>query len=421
MNLRRVTRDHVGWKSRLQPRSVELRGWVPQPNTRGTLDIIWSCASTIFVCVWVMLHLNVPARKDGEITRFIRKLKWFTLAMLAPELVMLFAGGQWASARRSIDEMKDIGVEGWSCVHAFYADSGGLVVQLRCGAMFPVTAKQTAYLVKRGIIGIPTITKDEIWDKSKADLFAKVIAALQSAWFVVQIIARAMSRLPVTLLELSTITLMCCTAMTLFFWFHKPLNIETPTMIKCDTTVREILASADETAKIPWHETPLDFVESLDYTSSKMPFSAWWGEQERPLPRIPNDRDSLLHSWKIVLAISVPTAAFGTFQLIPWNFAFPTRIEQMIWRYTTLGNGVVLGVGCALEAAAIVASNYTIAGLHTYRDYKLRRPWNLFFFIPGAMYFGARIVVIVEVIIGLRALSPGCFDTVQWTSIFPHV
>lgn len=95
----------------LESRSTELRGWVSQPDTRGTLDIIWSRSSTIFVCVWVMLHLNVPARKDGEIVRFIRKLKWFMLAMLAPELVMLFAGGQWASTRRSVDEMKAMGLD----------------------------------------------------------------------------------------------------------------------------------------------------------------------------------------------------------------------------------------------------------------------------------------------------------------------
>lgn len=93
----------------------------------------------------------------------------------------------------------------------------------------------------------------------------------------------------------------------------------------------------------------------------------------------------------------------------------------MLWRYTTLGNSIILGVGCALEAAATVGSNYKTAGLHTYRDYKLRWPWNLFLFIPGALYFAARVLIIVEVIISLRALSPGCFENVEWTSVFPHV
>lgn len=108
-------------------------GWVSQPDTRGTTDVLWAYSSTIFICVWVMLHLNVPSEKDSELTIFIRKLKWFVLAMLAPELLMLFAGGQWASAKRSFSEMHTLGAESWSMVHASYADSGGLVLEARRG------------------------------------------------------------------------------------------------------------------------------------------------------------------------------------------------------------------------------------------------------------------------------------------------
>ena len=41
-------------------------GWVPQYNGRGTTDIIWSCACALFLCLWVMLHLNVPAEDDSH-------------------------------------------------------------------------------------------------------------------------------------------------------------------------------------------------------------------------------------------------------------------------------------------------------------------------------------------------------------------
>ncbi len=43
-----------------------------------------------------MLHLIVPAKDDTPWTLFLRKLRWLALAILAPELLVLFASGQWA-------------------------------------------------------------------------------------------------------------------------------------------------------------------------------------------------------------------------------------------------------------------------------------------------------------------------------------
>ena len=405
----------------MEQQTTKVRGWVSQPAERGTMDIIWSCASTVFLCTWVMLHLNVPAKQDSEIRRMVRKSKWFVLALLAPEVIMLFAGGQWASAKRSCADMEAIGIHGWTMVHAFYADSGGFVFGSRDSPPFPVTARQLHFLIKTKVIEAPMITKEEIWDKSKADLFAKIIGGIQSTWFVLQVVGRAVERMPVTLLELSTLALICCTGTSLFFWFHKPLNVETSTFVHSDWTISELCDLGGEAAHGAWQYTPLDFADPLDYTSSRMPFSHVWGIKDRPLKRIPNDRDSLLHNWKVVVLLAIPTAAFGTSQLIAWNFIFPTRTEQLLWRYTCLGNGFVLGVGCALEVGAIIKSRYTVAGLNTFNNYKLRWPTNILFIVPGIFYVGARTIVIFEVFISLRALPDGCFFNINWTAFLPHV
>lgn len=108
-------------------------------------------------------------------------------------------------------------------------------------------------------------------------------------------------------------------------------------------------------------------------------------------------------------------------QLIAWDFDFPTEAEKYLWRYTCLKGLVVLATGCFLEAAAIVASRYTLSGMQTFNNYKTRWPWCLLFLGAGVMYLMARVVVIVEVMISLRALPESCFETVQWTSILPHV
>lgn len=383
------------------------------------MDIIWACASTIFICVWVMLHLNIPAEKDGKRTIFLRKTKWFILAMLAPELLLLFAGGQWAAARRSVDEMRDLQMKDWTMSHGFYAESGGFMLVTKDSVRFPVTARQMHYLIKHGHIPRPTISSQEISDKSKADGFAKALALAQSGWFAVQISARGIQHLAVTLLELSTICLMTCTAAALFFWFHKPLDVRIPTLISCNRTVAELNGAKESSGS--WKYTPLDFCEVVEYTSPQFPFQRLWSEQDRPLPRIPNDRDSLLHSWKIIAVISIPTAAFGAMQLIAWDFAFPTETEKNIWRYTCLGGLVVLATGCLLEAAAIVISKYTLSGMQTFHNYKTRWPVCLLFLGAGLLYIVARMIVITEVIISLRALPDSCFETVQWTSFLPHI
>lgn len=367
-----------------------------------------------------MLHLNLPARTDSQWTLFVRKARWLVLALLAPELVMLFACGQWASAERSVRDMHESGQLDWTMIHAFYADSGGFVLQAPDCVAFPITAKQVHYLVRQGHLPMPTITKEEIWDKSKADMFAKTIASFQAVWLVAQVIARAIQHLPVTLLELSTVALITCTGAALFFWFRKPLNVETPTMLNLEITIAEVLVQAGDKAETPFQDTPLDFVEPNLYTSSQMPMGQFWGVQERPLPRFPNDRDSRLHNLPTIIILAIPTASFSLLHLIAWNFEFPTREEQLMWRWTCISMGIILGIGCFVEAISIVVDGYTTTGLTTLNGYKLRWPTNLLFLIPGFLYMSSRLIVIVEVVISLRLLPSGCFEVVDWTQVLPH-
>ena len=94
-----------------------------------------------------MLHLNVPAYADSDFSLFLRRARWMSLAILAPELVMLFACGQWASAKRSVAELRELGCSDWTMVHAHYADSGGFLLHMEDTVSFPITAKQIHYLV----------------------------------------------------------------------------------------------------------------------------------------------------------------------------------------------------------------------------------------------------------------------------------
>ncbi len=79
--------------------------------------------------------------------------------------------------KRSVTEMEELVYTSWSLVHAFYADSGGFLLCARESIPFP--SRQNSYTtLSIGNTQMPAITKDEIWDKSKADKFAKTIASL---------------------------------------------------------------------------------------------------------------------------------------------------------------------------------------------------------------------------------------------------
>ena len=401
--------------------TTQLVGWVPQPNQRGTIDIISSCVTTLAICVWAMLHLNVPASSDSEWALFLRRLRWMGLGVLAPEVVILFASGQWASARRSVKDMRSLGHKDWTLTHGFFADSGGFLAISQDFVPFPVTAKQLHFLVRQGYAAMPTVSRKEIWDKSKADRFAKSIASAQALWLVTQICARGVQRLETTVLEISTLALIVCAATIGFFWFHKPLGADTPMPLVLNCSVATILLQSGDEAKQPFRDTPLDFIESEIYTSSQLLFNTLWGAQERPLNRIPNDRDPYLHNFSMILAIAFPTAAFPLLHFIAWNFEFPTRTEMLLWRWVCVSMSVVLGSYCFIEAGSIVKNGYTTTSLATMNRYKLRWPQNLFFFIPGTLYMIARVIVIVETIITLRRLPAECFQVVGWSEFLPHL
>lgn len=63
------------------------QGWTPQPNSRGTLDIIWSCVFTVFLCSWSVLCVHVPARTDTHWAIFWRRFYLTGLGFLAPEII----------------------------------------------------------------------------------------------------------------------------------------------------------------------------------------------------------------------------------------------------------------------------------------------------------------------------------------------
>lgn len=73
-------------------------GLAAGPAYRGTFDIAWSCLLTILACIYNAIHLNVPPRNTGKWMLLLRKVRWATIALFAPEIVLYTATTQFLEA-----------------------------------------------------------------------------------------------------------------------------------------------------------------------------------------------------------------------------------------------------------------------------------------------------------------------------------
>lgn len=93
-----------------------------------------------------------------------------------------------------------------------------------------LTPKGISLLAKCG--HLPLISKNDILDKSKTDEIAKLLACVQALWMLTQVVGRLILRLPVTLLEVTTIGHGLCAIILYMLWWNKPRFIQEPTRIE---------------------------------------------------------------------------------------------------------------------------------------------------------------------------------------------
>ena len=272
---------------------TEPVGFVSDPDQRGTVSLLLSCILTLVLCVWSALHLNVPKPGCSPAERGLQYTAWILSGLFRPEFLVVTAWRQRATAKtltsvvqKACESKSELrcshGGQGsgssepslatsnqqsaatspnrypWTLTHSFFAAGGGFVLELEanldkterylpneCPKRLALTAQGIALLAKCGIV--PDVPEAEIWDKSKANGLAKLLIVVQAAWMLVQIIARLASRLPVTLLEVSTAAhvsvttslfptalanaVSCCLFLIYVMWWKKPYASGEPVML----------------------------------------------------------------------------------------------------------------------------------------------------------------------------------------------
>ncbi|KAG0695641.1 hypothetical protein DFH29DRAFT_837579, partial [Suillus ampliporus] len=96
---------------------------------------------------------------------------------------------------------------------------------------------------------------------------------------------------------------------------------------------------------------------------------------------------------------------FGGIHCLGWNFLFQRHVDQILWRAASLG--------MVLAPLYVFLSSYLLENILT------------FFFtslgvISTLIYIPVRVTLVVLMILSLRSLPPGVYDTVAWTKFIPH-
>lgn len=65
---------------------------------RTKISIIWSCLVTILSCTLVAVHPNIPGPEMTRFTIFLHRVRLMVMALVAPEVVIIWAMRQWVSA-----------------------------------------------------------------------------------------------------------------------------------------------------------------------------------------------------------------------------------------------------------------------------------------------------------------------------------
>lgn len=307
-------------------------------------------------------------------------------------------------------------------VHGFFISMGGFTTT-KDSKLTPVPSHWIGKNVHPN--DIRAVDEVEISDRSKGDELTKGLAIIQTGWFVIQCIARGVTGLHITELEVVTLAFASLNLITYILWWNKPLDV------RCSIHV-------------PWTDIPNPWVqESASMMRTAQPhmsaqrqkfgrFRHAFGQFFKPVflffvgeemsRNLPSGATRVPTFWAGRLegptrgraggAAAMLAVAFGAIHFVAWLYAFPSQVERILWRVSSITVAAVPVVFIA-EAAFIV--KVKPPAWYNHLTWYVVLPLGIF------TYIAARLMLLVLPFWSLRSLPPNAYEDVWWTTYLPHI
>ncbi|TDL15008.1 hypothetical protein BD410DRAFT_684291, partial [Rickenella mellea] len=403
-------------------------------NCRTTWSIIWSCLVTVFSCTWVAIHPNIPAPYETAFEINLRRAGIMLMAVIAPELVILWAMRQWLVARKLATRHR---TKGWTQTHGFFSTMGGFMLFDGRKPLQALSTENLEDLALESRVRFPYITKREIEDRSKGDMLSKGFVIMQTGWFTIQCVARGIEGLPITELELVTLAFAILNLGTYFLWWDKPLNVLCPIPVQLGYRnivtiapvgkeededspglLKRAMSSASESMR-ELRQVELQNIFFRVFTLPMVPFFQLGfvdHEVESGAKRVPTFYTGALTPTEYSIAMFTDTAVamiFGSIHCIAWSSHFPSPEKEILGRICSLA---ITFLPAVLFFTSALLSGFLVQGISVSPTIYTSVIVSL-----SLIYILARVMLIVEAFILLRTLPPEVFQTVNWTTFIPHI
>ena len=123
----------------------------------------------------------------------------------------------------------------------------------------------------------------------------------------------------------------------------------------------------------------------------------------------------------VMLPVSAIAMAFGVIHCAGWSLAFPSSIEALTWRISSIAISVAPLLWFLVVFFCLLAEGVPDGSLTAKFLKGLSRLFYHFSLVMLPIYVLARILLLFQSFIGLRALNPGALTVVKWTGLLPHI
>ncbi len=393
--------------------STLVRGFVTADCGRGTIDILWSCLTAIFLSIWTVIHLPVPCfdieRPDNFRRKVVRsRVVPSLIALLAPEIMLFLALGEMLVAHEVTKELKKLSIDG-TLTHGYFLVMGGFCLRSPARRYHQLRREdfRNAVTASKATTGIEdTLSHSEEWirelklieeshikDLAKSDSITKFFACFQGLWVLTQAISRIHQHEALSLLEVTTSAYICCAVGIYALWWKKPQNCSAPIMITCsDEAIDELSSSSYQYNIDTWGEY------------------LWAGRHFGLVEVLNMDSYSTSTQYCLLVLIVLSLLMFGSVHLASWNSRLPSTVELWMWRGSSLY--------CVTYAGLFALASFWDSFFRTDAFSNILERIAVYG-LP--VYVIIRIYMIVEVFISLRALPASAYQSVQWSSFLPHI